>query len=105
MVGALHAMGLRVVLDQVYNHTTAHGQSPLSVLDRIVPGYYHRFDDAGAVANSTCCSNTATERAMMGKLMVDAVPVSYTHLDVYKRQVLPRRRRGRAGRLRGGRRR
>ena len=82
MVGALHAMGLRVVLDQVYNHTTAHGQSPLSVLDRIVPGYYHRFDDAGAVANSTCCSNTATERAMMGKLMVDAVLLWARHYRV-----------------------
>ncbi|MCO5309890.1 MAG: pullulanase-type alpha-1,6-glucosidase, partial [Austwickia sp.] len=73
MVGALHADGLRVVLDQVFNHTTAHGQSPLSVLDRIVPGYYHRLDADGVVTNSTCCSNTATEHAMMRKLMVDAV--------------------------------
>src|SRR5699024_9613490 len=38
MVGELHAMDLQVVLDQVYNHTTAHGQADNSVLDRIVPG-------------------------------------------------------------------
>ena len=73
MVGGLHADGLRVVLDQVYNHTTAAGQSPLSVLDRVVPGYYHRLDANGAVATSTCCTNTASEHAMMTKLMVDSV--------------------------------
>jgi pullulanase len=44
MVQALHAAGLRVGMDVVYNHTTASGQHPQSVLDRIVPGYYHRLD-------------------------------------------------------------
>ena len=44
MVGALHADGLQVVLDQVFNHTTASGQSPQSVLDRVVPGYYQRLE-------------------------------------------------------------
>ncbi len=73
MVGALHDAGLRVVMDVVYNHTTASGQANFSVLDRIVPGYYHRLDENGFVANSTCCANTATEHAMMGKLMVDSV--------------------------------
>ncbi len=73
MVGALHRLGLSVVLDQVYNHTAAHGQNARSVLDRIVPGYYHRLDDAGAVVSSTCCSNVATERLMAGRLMVDSV--------------------------------
>ena len=72
MVGALHAMGLRVVLDQVYNHTHAAGQGGTSVLDRIVPGYYHRRDERGAIATSTCCPNVATEHTMAGKLMVDS---------------------------------
>jgi pullulanase len=36
-----------------------------SVLDRIVPGYYHRLDEAGNVETSTCCPNTATEHEMM----------------------------------------
>ncbi|MEL4544210.1 pullulanase-type alpha-1,6-glucosidase [Luteococcus sp. H138] len=72
MVGALHASGLRVVLDQVYNHTPASGQDPRSVLDKVVPGYYQRLDAKGGVYTSTCCQNTATEHAMMGKLMVDS---------------------------------
>ncbi|MEL4358984.1 MULTISPECIES: pullulanase-type alpha-1,6-glucosidase [unclassified Luteococcus] len=72
MVGALHANGLRVVLDQVYNHTPASGQDPKSVLDKVVPGYYQRLDAKGGVYTSTCCQNTATEHAMMGKLMVDS---------------------------------
>ena len=72
MVGALHGMGLQVVLDQVYNHTAAAGQDPCSVLDRIVPGYYHRLAADGAIEMSTCRNNVATERAMAERLMIDA---------------------------------
>ena len=73
MVQALNQTGLRVVMDVVYNHTSESGQSPKSVLDKIVPGYYYRLDANGQVEKSTCCENTATEHAMMGKLMVDSV--------------------------------
>ncbi|HEV6954522.1 MAG TPA: pullulanase-type alpha-1,6-glucosidase [Promicromonospora sp.] len=74
MVGNLHRAGLQVVLDQVFNHTAASGQAPRSVLDRVVPGYYHRQNPTtGAVETSTCCENVATEHAMAEKLMVDAV--------------------------------
>ncbi len=73
MVLGLHQAGLRVGMDVVYNHTTADSQGEKSVLDRIVPGYYHRLDAVGAVTKSTCCSNTATENAMMAKLMSDSV--------------------------------
>ena len=73
MVKALNEDGLRVVMDVVYNHTAASGQAKTSVLDRIVPGYYQRLLADGSVANSTCCANTATENAMMGKLVVDSV--------------------------------
>ena len=74
MVAALNRAGLRVVIDVVYNHTPDAGQSGRSNLDRIVPGYYHRLNpQTGSVETSTCCSNTATEHAMMGKLMVDSV--------------------------------
>ena len=73
MVGALHDLGLQVVLDQVYNHTAACGQDPRSVLDRVVPGYYHRLDAVGRVTSSTCCANTATENALCERLMVDSV--------------------------------
>ena len=73
MVMALHATGLRVGMDVVYNHTSASGQHAQSVLDRIVPGYYHRLDANGSIERSTCCDNTATENLMMGKLMLDSV--------------------------------
>ena len=73
MVMALNRAGLRVGMDMVYNHTSASGQDVRSVLDRIVPGYYQRLDDAGRVATSTCCANTATEHAMMGRLLLDSV--------------------------------
>ncbi len=71
MVDALHRAGLRVGMDVVYNHTAASGQDARSVLDRIVPGYYHRLNANGVVERSTCCDNTATENRMMAKLMID----------------------------------
>lgn len=73
LVMGLHDAGLRVGMDVVYNHTTASGQDPRSVLDRIVPGYYQRLDVNGRVEMSTCCDNTATEHRMMGKLLIDSV--------------------------------
>ncbi|UYB42790.1 pullulanase-type alpha-1,6-glucosidase [Streptomyces sp. Je 1-4] len=73
MVQSLNRTGLRTVMDVVYNHTAADGQDPHSVLDRIVPGYYQRLLDDGGVATSTCCSGTAPEHTMMGKLVVDSV--------------------------------
>ena len=73
MVGALHALGYQVVLDQVYNHMAACGQDPFSVLDKVVPGYYHRLDAVGTVTASACCANTATENAMCERLMIDSV--------------------------------
>ncbi|KGO98527.1 pullulanase-type alpha-1,6-glucosidase [Novilysobacter defluvii] len=82
MVQALHAAGLRVGMDVVYNHTTASGQDPRSVLDRIVPGYYHRLDGRGAVTTSTCCDNTATEHLMMGKLMLDSAGLWARHYRI-----------------------
>ncbi|TDC30932.1 pullulanase-type alpha-1,6-glucosidase [Micromonospora sp. 15K316] len=73
MVAGVNGAGLRLVMDVVYNHTSAAGVDPKSVLDQIVPGYYHRLLDDGTIATSTCCANTAPEHAMMGKLVVDSV--------------------------------
>jgi len=73
MVMALNQIGLRVVMDVVYNHTNASGNSQYSVLDKVVPGYYHRLNNSGVVESSTCCSNTATEHTMMERLMIDSV--------------------------------
>jgi pullulanase len=73
MVQSLNQSGLRVVMDVVYNHTTASGQNPNSILDKLVPGYYYRLNGDGVVLNESCCADTATENAMMEKLMVDSV--------------------------------
>jgi pullulanase-type alpha-1,6-glucosidase len=74
MVKALDEIGLKVVVDVVYNHTSSAGLGNRSVLDRIVPGYYQRLDaTTGAVETSTCCPNTASEFIMMEKLMIDSI--------------------------------
>lgn len=82
MVQSLNEQGLRVVIDVVYNHTNASGQAQKSVLDKIVPGYYHRLNNNGRVERSTCCENTATEHDMMRKLMVDSVVLWATEYKI-----------------------
>ena len=86
MVGGLHSIGMQVVLDQVYNHTPAAGQSASSILDRVVPGYYQRLNASGGVETSTCCSNVATENAMSEHLMIDSMIhwAKYYHVDGFR---------------------
>lgn len=76
MVQSIHSLGFRVIMDVVYNHTYQFGLKEKSVLDKIVPNYYHRLNiTTGEVEQSTCytCGNTATERVMMAKLMSDSL--------------------------------
>ena len=82
MVQSLKQAGLRVILDVVFNHTHSAGQNHRSVLDKIVPGYYYRLDDDGMVQNSTCCPDTASEHAMMEKLLIDAVKLWAVHYRI-----------------------
>jgi len=82
MVAGLNGIGLRVVMDVAYNHTAASGQDPNSVLDRVVPGYYQRLSATGAQETSTCCANTASEHAMMEKLMIDSLVTWATQYKV-----------------------
>ena len=70
MVQGLHENGMGVVMDVVYNHT----YSLDSNLNRIVPYYYYRFTADGAPSNGSGCGNeTASDRAMFRKYMVDSV--------------------------------
>ena len=73
MVQAIHRTGLRVFQDVVFNHTAAHGQAAQSVLDKLVPTYYHRLNADGVVENFSCCSDTACEHRMMEKLIIDTL--------------------------------
>lgn len=71
MVQGLHENGLRVVMDVVYNHTYTAGDSNFTSL---VPGYYYRTDINGNFANGSGCGNeTASERAMVRKFIIDSV--------------------------------
>lgn len=71
---ALHEMGLRVVLDVVYNHTNSSAVFDNSVFDKVVPGYYHRYNPTtGTIERSTCCENTALEHKMMDKFVKDSL--------------------------------
>jgi len=74
MVMGLHSIGLRVVMDVVYNHTPASGQADISILDKVVPGYYYRLDSNGNVTGqSGAGSDIATENAMTEKLVIDTL--------------------------------
>ncbi len=69
MVQALHDAGIGVVMDVVYNHTYDANSS----FNRIVPYYYYRYASTGANSSASGCGNdTASERYMYGKFMVDS---------------------------------
>ena len=71
MVQALHKVGIRVILDVVYNHTFNTAESNF---ERTVPGYFYRQKEDGTLANGSGCGNeTASERPMMRKFMIESV--------------------------------
>ena len=71
MVKALHDAGLGVIMDVVYNHVYDAGRF---CFNRIVPGYFSRCDRYGRYSNGSGCGNdTASERAMVRKYIVDSV--------------------------------
>ncbi|WP_086932902.1 alpha-1,6-glucosidase domain-containing protein [Agarilytica rhodophyticola] len=75
MIQALHEIGLRVVMDVVYNHTSESGlENVKSNFDKFVPGYYYRLDPiTGLVETASCCQDTAAENTMMGKFIEDSL--------------------------------
>ena len=83
MVQALHDAGLGVVMDVVYNHTYDLNSN----LNRIVPYYYYRYTTSGTPSNGSGCGNeTASERVMFRKYMVDSVKYWMTeyHVDGFR---------------------
>jgi pullulanase len=70
-IKALHDNGLRVVLDVVYNHT---GVTDNSLFNELVPGYYYRQREDGSFSDASACGNeTASDRKMMRKFIVESV--------------------------------
>lgn len=82
MVQTLHENGIRVVMDVVYNHTF----STDSNFQKIVPDYYYRMVDGGFSNASGCGNETASERAMVRKYIVDSVVywVNEYHVDGFR---------------------
>ena len=79
MVKALHEAGIGVVMDVVYNHTYAANSS----FNKIVPYYYYRYNNLGTNTSASGCGNdTASERYMFGKFMVDSVSYWLTEYDL-----------------------
>ncbi|NSX52612.1 type I pullulanase [Gardnerella vaginalis] len=71
MVDGLHKAGLRVIMDVVYNHVY---NAQKNAFGQTVPGYYFRYNDDGSFTNGSGCGNdTASERKMMRKYIVDSV--------------------------------
>lgn len=70
-IKTLHDNNISVVMDVVYNHV----QSASSFcFNKIVPGYFSRIDETGAYSNGSGCGNdTASERSMVKKYIVDSV--------------------------------
>ena len=84
MVKALHDTGLGVIMDVVYNHVYDAGRF---CFNRIVPGYFSRIDRYGHYSNGSGCGNdTASERAMVRKFIVDSVLYWATeyHIDGFR---------------------
>ncbi|MEA5061680.1 MAG: type I pullulanase [Erysipelotrichaceae bacterium] len=70
LINEMHANGIGVVMDVVYNHIFEYQNSDL---EKIVPSYFFRKKKDGKMSNGSCCGNDLnTERAMVRKLIVDS---------------------------------
>ena len=84
MVQALHKAGIRVVLDVVYNHVS---DAASQAFERTVPGYFFRMREDGSFADGSACGNeTASDREMMRRFMVESVCwwVEEYHIDGFR---------------------
>ena len=70
MIAALHAAGIGVIMDVVYNHMYRYE----NVLNNTVPDYFFRQNEDGSLSNGSGCGNEfASERPMARKYMIDSL--------------------------------
>ena len=71
MIAALHAAGIGVIMDVVYNHMYRYE----NVLNNTVPDYFFRQNEEdGSLSNGSGCGNEfASERPMARKYMIDSL--------------------------------
>lgn len=84
MIEALHRAGIGVIMDSVFNHTYDYTNS---CFNKTVPDYYYRENEDGSMINNSGCGNdTASERSMYRKYMIDAVTywAKEYHMDGFR---------------------
>ena len=84
MIAAFHREGIGVIMDVVYNHTFNTAESNF---ERTVPGYFYRQAPDGGFADASACGNeTASDRPMMRKYMVESVLhwINEYHIDGFR---------------------
>ena len=84
MVQALHTNGISVIMDVVYNHVQNAGEF---CFNKIVPMYFSRITEDGVYSNGSGCGNdTASERSMVKKYIVDSVKywADEYHIDGFR---------------------
>ena len=84
MVQSLHKAGFRVILDVVYNHTTNAANTGF---ERTMPGYFYRMREDGTFFDGSGCGNeTASEREMFRKYMVESLEwwMKEYHIDGFR---------------------
>lgn len=84
MILRMHKAGLGVIMDVVYNHTY---ETEKSWFHRTCPFYYHRTTSDGSFGNASGCGNeTASERSMMRRYMLDSLKYWATeyHIDGFR---------------------
>ena len=84
MIKAFHDNGIGVIMDVVYNHT---GRTDTSNFNLEVPGYYYRHWQDGSYSDAAACGNeTASERSMMRKFMIESVTywTKEYHIDGFR---------------------
>ena len=106
MVQALHKAGIRVILDVVYNHTydivhsnfqrtfpdyyyrkTEQGEHPAGSVKKVMMGRKFFNEDCGTYSNGSGCGNeTASERPMMRRFMLESVKywINEYHIDGFR---------------------
>lgn len=84
LIHTFHKHGIGVNMDVVYNHVF---DLKTDNLEKIFPGYYFRFYEDGTQSNGSGCSNdTASERPMMRRFIIDSVCyfVDEYHIDGFR---------------------
>ena len=83
MVKGFHDNGVGVIMDVVYNHVFSAEDS---CLQKVVPDYYFRKDGDKFTNGSGCGNETASERSMMRKYIVDSCVywVKEYHVDGFR---------------------